>query len=145
MEVRTVLGTLRDIAPGTRYGYDGGRVAARPTRLGALPIGYSNSILLPKAGQKVRVDGRDAPVLSVSLEHAVVDVTDVEGARTGAPVCLLASESAKGPTLAEVASAQGRTALEVLVALTGRAAYEYPGSDGARTAPPDASPNVSRS
>jgi len=145
MEVRTVLGTLRDIAPGTRYGYDGSRVAARPTRLGALPIGYSNSILLPKAGQKVRVEGRDAPVLSVSLEHTVVDVTDVDGARAGAPVCLVASESAKGPTLAEVASAQGRTALEVLVALTGRAAYEYPGSDGARTAPADASPSVSRS
>ena len=61
-EVSTVLGTLRDIAPGTRYGYGGSRVAARPTRLGALPIGYSNSILLPKTGQKVRVDGREAPV-----------------------------------------------------------------------------------
>ena len=82
---------------------------ARPTRLGALPIGYSNSILVPKAGQKVRVEGRDAPVLSVSLEHAVVDVSDVESARAGAPVCLLASEPAAGPTLAEVASRQGRS------------------------------------
>ena len=133
-EVTTLLGALRDVAPGTRYGYGGSRVAARPTRLGALPIGYSNSILLPKAGQVVRVDGREAPVLSVSLEHAVVDVTGIAGARAGAPAHLLASEAASGPTLAEVAAAQGRSALEVLVALTGRATYEYRGD---QAAPPE--------
>jgi len=124
-EVSTVLGALRDVAAGTRYGYGGGRVAARRTRLGALPIGYSNSILLPRPGQKVGVEGQEAPVLSVSLEHAVVEVTDVDGARAGMPVRLLASESGAGPKLAEVAAAQGRSTLEVLVSLTGRAAYEY--------------------
>jgi len=134
-EVRTVLETIRTIPPGTRYGYGGGRIAARVTRLGALPIGYSSSFLVPKAGQKVRVSGHEAPVLSVSLEHAVVDLTDVAGVRIGAPVCLLASDAAVGPTLADVASQQGRTALEVLVSLTGRAAYEYSGSrlDSLRT------------
>ena len=124
-EVRTVLEMVRVIPPGTRYGYGGGRVAARATRLGALPIGYSSSFLVPKPGQKVRVAGHEAPVLSVSLEHAVVDLSDVAGARIGAPVCLLAGDAAAGPTLAEVASQQGRTALEVLVSLTGRVAYEY--------------------
>ena len=123
--VRTVLGAQRDVAPGTRFGASGSRVASRATRLGTLPIGYSNSILVPKAGQQVRVAGQDAPVLSVSLEHAVVDLSDVEGARAGAPVCLLASEPAVGPPLAEVAARQGRSPLEVLVSLTGRAAYEY--------------------
>jgi alanine racemase len=124
-EVRTVLETIRAVPPGTRYGYGGGRVAARATRLGALPIGYSNSILVPKAGQKVRVAGREAPVLSVSLEHAVVDLSEVADAQIGSPVRLLAGDPSVGPTLAEVASQQGRTALEVLVSLTGRASYEY--------------------
>jgi len=125
-EVRTVLEMIRVIPPGARYGYGGGRVAARATRVGALPIGYSSSFLVPKPGQKVRVAGHEAPVLSVSLEHAVVDLSDVAGARIGAPVCLLASDATAGPTLAEVASQQGRTALEVLVSLTGRVSYEYP-------------------
>src|SRR5262249_28181834 len=124
-EVRTVLETIRAIPAGTRYGYGGARVAARATRLGALPIGYSNSFLVPKAGQTVRGDGGEAPVLSVSLEHTVVDLTDVHGARAGASVCLLASEPAVGPSLAEVAKRQGRSPLEVLVSLTGRAVYEY--------------------
>ena len=72
------------------------------------------------------MEGRDAPVLSVSLEHAVVDVSEVEGARAGAPVYLLASEPAAGPSLAEVAARQGRSPLEVLVSLTGRAASNTP-------------------
>jgi alanine racemase len=126
-EVRTTLEMIRVIPPGARYGYGGGRVAARATRLGALPIGYSSSFLVPKPGQKVRVAGHEAPVLSVSLEHAVVDLSDVAGARIGAPVCLLAGDATAGPTLAEVASQQGRTALEVLVTLTGRTVYEYSG------------------
>jgi len=130
-EVRTVLGTLRDIPPGTRFGASGGRVAAQPMRLGALPIGYSNSILVQKAGQRVRVDGRDAPVLSVALEHAVVDLSEIASARAGDSVCLLASELEVGPTLGEVASSQGRSPLEVLVSLTGRAAYEYSGVERA--------------
>jgi hypothetical protein len=46
----------------------------------------------------------------------------------GAPVCLLASEPAVGPSLAEVAKRQGRSPLEVLVSLTGRAVYEYSGA-----------------
>jgi alanine racemase len=138
VEVSTVLGALREIAPSTRYGHGGGRVAARASRLGALPIGYSNSILVPKAGQRVRIDGCEAPVLSVSLEHAVVDVTDVAGARAGAPVCLVTGHAGAGPTLADVAAAQGRTALEILVSLTGRAAYEYSGSE---TAPAGSMPS----
>ena len=128
-EVRTVLGTLRDIPLGARFGASGGQTATRPTRLGALPIGYSNSILVQKAGQRVHVDGQEVPVLSVALEHAVVDLTDVGSARAGASVCLLASKPALGPSLTEVASRQGRSPLEVLVSLTGRAAYEYFGVD----------------
>jgi alanine racemase len=124
-EVRTVLGTLRDVPQGARFGASGSRTASRPTRLGALPIGYSNSMLVQKAGQTVHVEGCQVPVLSVSLEHAVVDVSDVAGARTGSPVCLLASDPAVGPSLPEVAANQGRSPLEVLVSLTGRAAYEY--------------------
>jgi len=136
-EVRTALETIRTIPPGARFGYGGSRVAARAMQVGALPIGYSNSILLPKAGQTVRVAGHDAPVLSVSLEHAVVDLSDVAGARIGTPVYLLAGDASVGPTLADVASHQGRTALEVLVSLTGRVTYEYSGdgsSPGSRTA-----------
>jgi alanine racemase len=127
-EVRTSLGAVRELPAGARFGAGGTRTAARPTRLGVLPIGYSNSLLVQKPGQTVRIGGQPVPVLSVSLEHAVVDVTDVPAAREGEPVILVARDSAVGPSLHEVARTQDRTPLEVLVSLTGRAAYDYTGA-----------------
>lgn len=127
-EVRTAVGALRDVEAGVRFGMGGARTAARPTRLAVLPVGYSNSILVQKPGQTVSVHGHAAPVLSISLEHTVVDVTDAPGVDEGAPAVLLSRDPAAGPSLAEVARTQGRTALEVLVSLTGRAAYQYTGA-----------------
>ncbi len=79
--------------------------------------------LLP--GQRASVSGRPIDILSVSLEHTVVDLTDVGGIGEGTTVHLLTRDPALGPTLEDVAQAQGRAAAEVLVALTGRASYRY--------------------
>jgi len=124
-EITTVIGSLRTIAAGERFGLGGARSATLPTRVGVLPLGFSNSILLRKPGQRVSIAGRPAPVLSVSLEHTVVDVTDAGPAAEGATVHLLARDAASGPTLEEVARVQERATVEVLVALTGKAAYAY--------------------
>lgn len=125
VDVTTVVGSLRTIAAGERFGPGGVRTAARPTRLGVLPLGFSNSILLRRPGQRVSIAGRPAPILSVSLEHTVVDVTDAAPVAEGATVHLLSRDPATGPTLEEVARAQDRATVEVLVALTGKTAYAY--------------------
>jgi alanine racemase len=125
VEITTVIGSLRTIAAGERFGAGGVLTAARPTHVGVLPLGISNSILLRRPGQRVSIAGRPAPILSVSLEHTVVDVTEAGPVAERAPVHLLARDAASGPTLAEVARAQERATLEVLVALTGKAAYTY--------------------
>ena len=125
VELTTVLGSLRSIPAGTRFGPGGVRTATRPTRLGVLPVGFSNSILLRKPGQRAFVSGEPVDILSVSLEHTVVDVTDVAGVGEWTKVHLLSGDPALGPTLDDVARAQGRAAVEVLVALTGRVSYKY--------------------
>jgi alanine racemase len=90
-----------------------------------LPLGFSNSILLRKPGQRASIAGRPAPILSVSLEHTVIDVTDAAPATEGTTVHLLSRDPVTGPTLEEVARVQDRATVEVLVALTGKAAYAY--------------------
>ena len=125
VELTTVVGSLRSIPAGARFGPGGVRTAARPTRVGVLPVGFSNSILVRKPGQRAFVSGRPVDILSVSLEHTVVNVTDVAGVGEWTKVHLLARDPALGPSLDDVAEAQGRAAVEVLVALTGRAGYEY--------------------
>ena len=94
---------------------------------GLVPVArcLANSILLRKPGQRVSIAGRPAPILSVSLEHTVVDVTDAAPVAEGATVHLLSRDTVTGPTLEEVARAQDRATVEVLVALTGKTAYAY--------------------
>jgi alanine racemase len=125
VDVTTVVGSLRTIPAGERFGPGGARTAARPTRVGVLPLGFSNSILLRKPGQRAFVAGRPVEILSVSLEHTVVDLTEVGSISEGATAHLMSREPAQGPSLEDVARAQGRATVEVLVALTGKACYEY--------------------
>ena len=54
-------------------------MAHRRTRLGVIPAGFSNSFLVPRDGQIANVLGHVVPIVAVSLEHAVVDITDVQG------------------------------------------------------------------
>lgn len=123
--VTTVIGAFRSLPEGARFGAGGAKVAGRNTRLGVLPIGYSNSILVQKPGQLVHAHGRSAPVLGISLEHAVVDVTDIPELEEGERVTLLADDGRVATRLDDLARTQGRTSLEVLVSLTGRTVYEY--------------------
>ena len=125
VEVTSAIGSLRTIAAGERFGPGGIRTATRATRVGVMPVGFSNSPLLRRAGQHVGVGGHRAPVLSVSLEHTVIDVTDAMPIADGTPVHLLSRDPALGPSLEEVARAQDRATVEVLVALTGKARYAY--------------------
>lgn len=124
-EVQTVVGSLREIDPGSRFGVGGVKTASGRTRLGVLPIGYSNSILVQKAGQVAWLLGHPAPIISVSLEHAVVDVTGIPGVEEGCPACLVARDPGVGTPLNDFARVQGRSPVEVLVSLTDRARHEY--------------------
>ena len=125
VHVATVVGSIRTIPAGERFGGGGARTATRPTTVGVLPLGHSNSFLLRRPGQRAGVNGRTVEILSVSLEHAVVDLTDAGRVDEGTPVYLLARDPALGPSLEDVAHAQGRVGVEVLVALTDKSRYEH--------------------
>lgn len=133
-EVRTVLGALHSIPSGTRFGFGGAFVTSRETRLGVLPVGFSNSILVAREGQVANLMGHVAPILMVGLEHAVVDVTGIPGVHEGCSVILLARDSTSGVTLDRVAQLQNRPAVETLISLTARSAYEYVDPDCATNA-----------
>ena len=128
-EVRTVVGALRRIPSGTRFGFGGAFVTSGESRLGALPVGFSNSILVSREGQIANLLGHVAPILMVGLEHAVVDVTGIPEVHDGSLVTLLARDPALGVTLDRVAHLQQRPAVEVLTSLTARATYEYVNSE----------------
>ena len=90
MTLRTRIAQIVNAAPGEGVGYGHRFVAARPTRLAALAIGYGQGY--PRSlsqGGSVLVRGCHAPVAgAVSMDHVTVDVTEVPGAAEGDEVVL---------------------------------------------------------
>ncbi len=75
----TRISQIKDIPAGDSVGYNRSWVAARPTRLAILPIGYADGLNRHLGGTgHVMVGGRTVPVVGkVCMDMCFVDVTDV--------------------------------------------------------------------
>lgn len=111
----------RDLAIGGLYGLN----AARMT--GVLPMGMHNGLRMPAAGKTACVlfRGRRVPVLSVSLEHTTIDLTDLAEPRVGEEVTVLGPQGTERITIEEMAEWQGRSPLEVAMTLSKRLPFRY--------------------
>ena len=112
-----------DIAIGGSYGLRQGR------RTGVAPIGVAQGLARPAPGSRPRalVRGRRAPILAVSLEHLVLDLSDIADVAVGDTVRLLGSEGDAAIGLDELAAWFGMTALDTVMALSGRLSAHYRG------------------
>ena len=90
MRFRTRITQTRRVPAGTPVSYAGTFVTARPSTIATLPVGYADGYhRLASNRAQVLIGGRRAPVAGrVCMDHTMVDVTDVEGARAGDPVLL---------------------------------------------------------
>jgi alanine racemase len=94
MRLRTRIAQTRAVAAGTPVSYAGTFVSSRPSTIASLPVGYadgyhrlaSNRAQVLLRGVRVPVAGR------VCMDHTMIDVTDVAGARVGDPVVLFGSQ-----------------------------------------------------
>ncbi|MGA7523315.1 MAG: alanine racemase [Acidobacteriaceae bacterium] len=119
---KTRVVSLRTIEPGTAVGYDATFTARRRTRLALLPAGYADGLnrLLSNRGN-VLVRGQRAPIAGrISMDHTVVDVTDIAGAERGDEVILIGEQDGDRITADELASLTGTIAYEVLCAISAR-------------------------
>ncbi len=97
MGVRTEIVALRGVDPGAPVGYGATWTAARATRIATIPMGYADGLSrhLGNKGHAL-VRGRRAPIVgAVSMDMAMIDVTDVEGASLRDEVVLLGAQ--EGP------------------------------------------------
>jgi alanine racemase len=120
MRLRTAVTHVRRVAAGTPVGYGGTWVAARPSRIAVLPIGYADGYhrLASNRGAAL-VRGRRAPIAGrVCMDHTMLDVTDVgDDVEAGEPVVLFGAQ--RGATLlaGEVAGWSETIPYEVLTAV----------------------------
>jgi alanine racemase len=94
MRVRTEIVALRDVEPGSPAGYGATWTAARRSRLATIPMGYADG-LSRQLGNRghVLVRGARAPIVgAVSMDMAMIDVTDVDGVALRDEVVVLGTQ-----------------------------------------------------
>lgn len=89
---------------------------------GVIPFGRAHGNRPAKAGavSRVLVNGAAAPVLALSLEHCVIDLSNVPAPALGDRVTIIGTDREQQISLLDVAEAQGVSESDVLMSLNGR-------------------------
>jgi alanine racemase len=94
---KTQVVGIRSVAAGAAVGYNGTFVATEPMRLALLAVGYADG-LDRKLGNRfsLLVRGQRAPLVGrISMDQAVLDVTEIPGVAVGDEVVILGSQAAE--------------------------------------------------
>jgi alanine racemase len=119
---KTRVATVRTIPTGAVIGYNGTFVATEPMRLALLPVGYADG-LNRRLGNcfSLLVRGERAPLVGrISMDLAVIDVTEIPGVEPGDEVVILGSQGNDRITALDHAEAAGTIPWEVLTRIGAR-------------------------
>lgn len=118
MTFSSAIASLRDVDAGQAVGYGGDWIAARPSRIATVTVGYGDGY--PRQapnGTPVLVNGQRAPLAGrVSMDMITVDVTDLDDVKAGDEVVLWG----KGLPVAEVAAHAGTIGYELTTRMPAR-------------------------
>lgn len=125
MTVSARIALVKDVAAGTAVSYGARWVAARPSRIATVPIGYEDGVprtdAMRERGAFV-VRGARAPVAgTVCMDLTMLDVTDLAGVAAGDEAILLGDS----PDAWELADRAGTNAWQVLTAIGSRVPRVY--------------------
>ncbi len=131
MQVRTELVAVREIPAGQSVGYGATWKASRTSRIATIPMGYADGLSRALSNRaELLVRGKRVPVAGViSMDMAMLDVTEVEGVKVGDECVVLGSQ--KGPlgqdniSAEEIAARLGTIPWEVLTDVSRRVPRFY--------------------
>ena len=113
---------VRSIAVGAVVGYNGTFVASEPMRLALLAVGYADG-LDRRLGNRfsLLVRGRRAPLVGrISMDQAVLDVTEIPGVMAGDEVVVLGSQGTETITVFDHSEAAATIPWEVFTRIGAR-------------------------
>ena len=92
---KTHVVSVREIPPGAVVGYNGTFVATEPMRLALLAVGYADGLDRQLGNHfSLLVRGQRAPLVGrISMDLAIVDVTEIDGVRPNDEVVILGSQA----------------------------------------------------
>jgi alanine racemase len=121
---KTRVVSLRTIASGTEIGYNGTFTATEPMRIALIPTGYADG-LDRKLGNRfsLLLRGQRAPLVGrISMDMAVLDVTEISGVETGDEVVILGSQADETISAYDLADASETIPWEVFTRIGPRVA-----------------------
>lgn len=127
MSVKTRIVFLKDVPAGRHISYGRTFIAAKPTRIATLPIGYGDGyprILSNKAS--VLVSGIRAPVVgTVCMDQMMVDVGHIQGVKVGDEAVVLGRQGEDEVSAEELAELAGTIPYEVVCSISPRVPRVY--------------------
>ncbi|HEY2859771.1 MAG TPA: alanine racemase [Terracidiphilus sp.] len=122
LEWKTRVVTVREVPPGANVGYNGTFVATEPMRLALIAVGYADG-LDRRLGNRfsLLVRGQRAPLVGrVSMDQAVVDVTEIADVTPGDEVVILGAQGGETITAFDHAEVAGTIPWEVFTRIGAR-------------------------
>lgn len=122
MSIRSHAARVRILPPGSSVSYGRTFIAARPTRVVLVPIGYGDGYhrLLSNRGS-VLIRGQRAPIIGrVCMDQLMADATDIPDVQQDDEVVLLGEQGGEAIRAEEIAALAETINYEVVTALAAR-------------------------
>ena len=119
---KTAVVSVRTVPAGAVVGYNGTFVATEPMRLALVAAGYADGLDRGLGNRfSLLVHGARAPLVGrVSMDQAVLDVTDIDGVDAGDEVVILGTQGQETVSAYEHADASGTIPWEVFTRIGAR-------------------------
>jgi alanine racemase len=133
LSVRRVLSfrariiSLKDLAPGSRVGYNARWTATNPSRVAVLAAGYADGLVRVLSNKgRVIVRGQFAPIIgTVSMDLTAADVTGISSVRVGDIATIYGTDGETTQSVPDVARIANTASAELLCALGKRVPRFY--------------------
>lgn len=109
MELKSYISFIKEVPAGTMVGYNGTFTTAAETKIATVPIGYADGYprTLSNLGC-VLIRGKRAPVIGrICMDQFMVDVSAIDGVKTGDQIVLVGRDGDEFLSVEEVAGLAG--------------------------------------
>ena len=127
MSLHSYVADVKPFDAGDSAGYGRSWIAAEPTRVGVVPIGYGDGYRRGLSNvADVLVDGRRVPVAgTISMDNTTVDLGSAATTTPGAPAVLMGRQGDEAVTAEELARCLGTINYEITCGISPRVPRAY--------------------
>jgi alanine racemase len=127
LELRSYLADVKDFEEGASAGYGRTWRAARPTRVGVLPIGYGDGVRRALSNNaEVLVGGVRRPLVgTISMDNVTIDLGPEAAAEPGAEAVLIGPDGGERILCEELAARIGTINYEITCGISARVPRSY--------------------